>query len=281
MGKYPPPPGTTDIPGLDIAGTVESVTENATIWRPGDRVCAILAGGGYAQYCAVPAEQALPIPANWTAVEAATLPENLFTVYDNLITRAQLVSGETALLHGGGSGIGTMATMLCRAVGAIPLVTAGSDEKCQGCLSLGAAHAINYKTQDFVEEVKRLTSGRGADVVLDLLGGCYLDRNLHVLAMEGRLVLLATMGGASATLDIRILIARRGRIMASTMRSRTPQEKGEVAKRLQKEIWPLLPSKTTIRPVIDRTFPLEEAAKAHALLEESMHLGKVVLVVSS
>jgi NADPH2:quinone reductase len=173
-----------------------------------------------------------------------------------------------------------MATMLCRAIGALPIVTAGSDEKCQGCLSLGAEHAINYKTQDFVEEVKRLTGGRGANVILDLIGGHYLERNISILAMEGRLVLLATMGGATGTLDIRTLMARRGTIMASTMRSRTPHEKGKVAERLRKDIWPLLPSKTNIRPIIDRIFPLEQAAEAHMLLEESSHLGKVVLAVS-
>ncbi len=251
-----------------------------TSWRPGDRVCAILAGGGYAQYCAVPGEQTLPTPDNWSAVEAATLPENLFTVYDNLITRARLASGETALIHGGGSGIGTMATMLCRAVGATPLVTAGSDEKLQGCLSLGAASAINYKTQDFVLEVMRITKGRGVNVVLDLIGGCYLDRNVEILATEGRLILLATMGGSTGTLDIRKLMSRRARILASTMRSRTPEEKGEVATLLLKNIWPLLPAKTTIRPIIDRTFPLENAGEAHARLEQGSHLGKIVLVVS-
>lgn len=280
LGKYPPPPGTTDIPGLDVAGTVETVAEGVSAWRKGDRVCAILAGGGYAQYCAVPAEQALAIPENWTAIEAATLPENLFTVYDNLITRAQLAAGETALLHGGGSSIGTMATMLCRAVNAIPIVTAGSDEKCRGGLSIGATHAINYKSQDFVEEVKRITNNRGVDVVLDLIGGCYLERNVSVLAMEGRLILLATMGGSSGTLDIRTLMAKRGHVLSSSMRARAPGEKGEVAKRLRKDIWPLLPAKTTIRPLIDRTFPLEDASKAHALLEESTHIGKIVLVVS-
>jgi putative PIG3 family NAD(P)H quinone oxidoreductase len=262
QGKYPPPPGASDIPGLDAAGTNDST---------GERVCAILAGGGYAEYCAVPAVQVLPIPAGWTAVEAATLPENLFTVYDNLVTRAGLREGETVLIHGGTSGVGSMAIMLARALGAIPIATAGTDEKCQACLRLGAARAINYKSSDFV------AASQGVDVILDLVGGPYLERNLDALAPEGRLVLVSTQAGGTASLDIGKLMAKRLRILASTMRVRTAAAKGAVAQSLLKNIWPLLPAKTAIRPVIDSVFPLADARLAHERLESGKHIGKIIL----
>jgi putative PIG3 family NAD(P)H quinone oxidoreductase len=270
QGKYPPPPGASDIPGLDVAGVIEST---------GERVCAIITGGGYAEYCLAPAEQVLPIPNGWTAVEAATLPENLFTVYDNLITRAALRSGETVLIHGGTSGIGSMAIMLSRAWRATAIATAGTQEKCEACLRFGAEHAVNYKESDFVAEVKRLTSGRGVDVVLDLVGGAYLERNLEVLATEGRLSIVATQGGRFGQLNLGALMSKRARVLGSTMRSRTPAQKGEIAQRLLRDVWPLLPAKNPIRPVIDRVFPLRDARLAHERLESGAHIGKVVLTV--
>ena len=262
QGKYPPPPGASDIPGLDVAGTNEST---------GERVCAILSGGGYAEYCVAPAVQVLPIPAGWSAVEAATLPENLFTVFDNLVTRGNLKKGETVLIHGGTSGIGSMAIMLARALGAIPIATAGTEEKCEACLRLGAARAINYNQSDFV------AASQGVDIILDLVGGPYLERNLDALAPEGRLVIVSTQGGRTAPLDIGKLMSKRLRILGSTMRVRTAAAKGEVAQALLKNVWPLLPAKTTLRPVIDSVFPLADAWLAHERLESGKHIGKIVL----
>ncbi len=277
-GKYPPPPGASDIPGLDIAGTIDSVGSGVAQWKSGDHVCAIASGGGYAEFCAVPAVQVLPSPRGWSMVEAATLPENLFTVYDNLVTRANLISGETALIHGGTSGIGSMAIMLCRARSATAIATAGTADKCAACLRLGATHAINYREQDFVAEVKHLTGNRGVDVIADLVGGSYLERNLDALAAEGRLSIIATQGGRTAELDITKLMIKRARVIGSTMRARTPAQKGEIARRLLQEIWPLLPEKEPIRAVVDSTFPLREARLAHRRLEEGNHIGKIVLV---
>jgi putative PIG3 family NAD(P)H quinone oxidoreductase len=278
QGNYPPPPGASDIPGLDVAGTVSDVGSGISNWRPGDRVCAILAGGGYAEFCAVPAVQALPIPEGWSAVEAATLPENLFTVYDNLVTRANLKRGDWALIHGGSSGIGSMAIMLCRLWGAIPLATAGSREKCDACLSFGAEQAINYKESDFVAEVHRITGGRGVDVVLDLVGGAYVSRNIDALATEGRIAVIATQGGQRAELDIGKLMTKRGRISGATLRARSPEQKGEIARALLRDVWPHLPGKQYIRPIIDSTFPLRDARLAHERLQSGAHVGKVVLL---
>lgn len=279
QGKYPPPPGASDIPGLDLAGVIESVGSGVTNYKPGDAVCAIVAGGAYAEFCAAPAVQILPLPQDWTAVEAATLPENLFTVYDNLITRAALQAGESVLIHGGASGIGSMAIMLTRAWGATPFATAGTQAKCDACRQLGAEEALNYKESDFVAEIKRLTGGRGADVVVDLVGGAYLDRNLDALATEGRLTIIATQGGRTGQLDIPKLMIKRGRVLGSTMRARTPEMKGEIARRLLRDVWPKLGAKNPIRPVIDSTFPLSEARLAHERLEKGGHVGKIVLVV--
>jgi len=278
QGHYPPPKGASDIPGLDVAGTVYSLGAAARNWQVGDAVCAILSGGGYAEYCAVPAIQVLPIPQGWTFVEAATLPENLFTVYDNLVTRGGLRASETILIHGGSSGIGTMAIMLALAKGAHPLATAGTAEKCVACLQLGAEHAINYKELDFVAEVRKLTQGHGVNLILDMVGGSYLDRNLDALAVEGRLVIVATQGGRSATLDIGKLLLKRLRVMGSTMRARPSEAKGKVATALFSDIWPLLPAKDHIRPIIDSTFPLSEACRAHERMESGAHIGKVVLI---
>jgi putative PIG3 family NAD(P)H quinone oxidoreductase len=278
QGKYPPPACASDIPGLDVAGTIHSIGANVQNWKIGDRVCAILTGGGYAEFCVAPYVQVLPIPEGWSAPEAATLPENIFTVYDNLITRAALQRGETALIHGGTSGIGSMALMLARAWGAIPIATAGTREKCEACLTFGAQHAINYHETDFVAEVKRITQARGVNVVLDIVGGSYIDKNLDTLALEGRLSIVATQGGRIGQLDLGKLMPKRGRIMGSTLRSRTPEEKGEIARRLLRDVWPMLPSKDVIRPIIDSTFPFTDARLAHERMESGKHIGKIVLV---
>ena len=271
QGKYPPPPGASDIPGLDVAGTIDSLGANVQEWKIGDRVCAILTGGGYAEYCSAPAGQVLPIPENWSAIEAVTLPENLFTVYDNLVTRGNLKRGETVLVHGGTSGIGSMAIMLGGALGATVIATAGTQEKCDACLRLGAVRAINYKESDFV------SASRGVDVILDLVGGSYLERNLDALAPEGRLVIVSAQGGRAAELDIGKLMAKRLRIMGSTMRARSSAAKSEIARRLLSDVWPILPSKVTIKPLVDSVFPLAEARLAHQRLESGEHIGKIVL----
>lgn len=278
QGGYSPPPGASDIPGLEVAGIIDSVGSSAVQGRPGDRVCAILAGGGYAEFCAVPAEQILPIPSGWTSVEAATLPENMFTVYDNLITRAGLTHGETVLIHGGTSGIGSTAIMLSRAWGATSIATARNAKKVEACLSFGARHAINYTETDFVAEVKRITENRGVDVVLDLVGGPYLERNVRSLALEGRLAIVAVQGGRTGQLEIHKLMVKRARVLGSTMRPRTAEEKGLIAQGLLRDVWPLLPAKDPIRPIIDSTFPLSDARLAHERMESGEHIGKIVLV---
>jgi len=278
QGKYPPPPGAPDIPGLDVAGTIDSIGANVSHLQPGDPVCAILTGGGYAEYCVAPAVQALPVPAGWTTIEAGTLPENIFTVYDNLITRAGLTRGEIVLIHGGSSGIGSMAIMLSRAWGAIPIVTAGTASKCEACLRLGAEQAINYRENDFVVEAKRITDGRGVDVVLDMVGGPYLARNLECLASEGRISIVSTQGGRTGELDLGQLMRKRARVLASMMRARTAEQKGAVAQGLLRDVWPLLPRKNPIRPVIDAVFPLADARLAHQRMEGGEHIGKILLV---
>ncbi|MFL6353014.1 MAG: NAD(P)H-quinone oxidoreductase [Bryobacteraceae bacterium] len=278
QGKYPPPSGASEIPGLDVAGVIDSVGTNVRDWKAGDRVCAILTGGGYAEFCIAPSAQVLPIPERWNAVEAATLPENMFTVYDNLITRADLKRGETVLIHGGTSGIGSTAVMLSRAWGAIPIASAGTQEKCEACLMFGAEHAINYQETDFVTEAKRITENRGVNVVLDMVGGSYLAKHVDVLALEGRLAILATQAGRTGQLDIGNLMAKRGKVMGSTLRSRTPEEKGEIARRLLRDVWPMLPSKDVIRPIIDSTIRLTDARLAHERMESCKHIGKIVLV---
>ncbi len=277
QGKYPPPPGASDLLGLDVAGVVEQVGQGVTKWQIGDQVCAILSGGGYAEFCVVPSEQVLPIPTNWTFSEAATLPENAFTAFDNLVTRAGLVAGETVLVHGGASGLGSMAIMLARALGAIPLATARSEEKCAACLSFGAAQAFNYTTQDFAVQSLAATGGRGVDVIFDMVGGPYLKHDLECLAVEGRIVFVATQKGRTGELDIGTLISKRARVLGSTMRARTPPQKGAVAEKLRAAIWPMLPSKNPIRPAIDSAFSLTDAALAHQRLESGEHIGRVIL----
>lgn len=277
QGNYPPPPGASPILGLEVAGEIAAVAERASRWKIGDRVCALTNGGGYAEYVAVPAGQVLPIPEGWSAIEAATLPENAFTVYDNLITRARLCAGQTVLVHGGTSGIGTTAIMFAAALGATPFATAGTPEKCAACIRLGAVHAIDYRATDFVAEVKRLTKGRGVDVVLDIVGGDYVARNLECLALDGRVVCIAMLGGSPVQLDLRRLFVKRGAILASSLRSRSPREKGAIARALERRIWPLLPKRDKIVPIVDAVYPFERAADAHARMESSAHVGKLVL----
>jgi putative PIG3 family NAD(P)H quinone oxidoreductase len=270
QGKYPPPPGASDIPGLEVSGVIE---------QTGERVCALLTGGGYAEYVAVPREQVLPLPENWNFVEAASLPENMFTVYDNVVTRAGLRAGSSILIHGGSSGIGTTAIMISRALGASFIaVTAGSEAKCGACRDLGADVAINYKNRDFVEEIRRATGGRGVDVILDIVGGDYITRDLDAVAIDGRIVCIATPGGRTAQVDIGKVMQRRAAIMGSALRARTVQEKGAIARELRENMWPRLPARDPIHPVIDSAFPLEQAPAAHRRLEESAHVGKIVLV---
>ncbi len=269
-GTYPPPPGASEVPGLEVAGIDEAT---------GERVCALVTGGGYGEYVAVPREQVLPIPEGWTFVEAAGLPENMFTVYDNLFTRAHLQRGERVLVHGGSSGIGTTAIMLAKAFGAAFIATtAGSDAKCAACREFGADLAVNYKTSDFVTEVRNATAGAGVDVVFDIVGGDYIARDFDALAADGRIVCIAAPLGRSVDLDLGRLMQKRAAIMGSSLRARTPAQKGMIAAELLKYVWPKLPERSVIRPAIDSTFPLEDAAAAHRRLEESAHVGKIVLV---
>lgn len=270
QGKYPAPAGASDIPGLEVAGVVEET---------GERVCALLTGGGYAECVAVPRELTLPIPHGWDFIEAATLPENMFTVYDNLFTRAGLRAGESVLVHGGSSGIGTTAIMLAKAAGASFIAaTAGTPAKCDACIALGANLAIDYKRSDFVAEVRDATSGRGVDVVLDIVGGDYIARDVEALAPDGRIVCIATPGGRTAELNLGALMQKRASVMASALRSRSVEQKRAIAARLLREVWPQLPARDPIRPVVDSTYALEDAAAAHRRLEESAHVGKIVLV---
>lgn len=277
-GRYPVPPGVSDIPGLEVAGTVAALGDGVEGWRAGDRVCALVAGGGYATLCVAPAPQCLPVPAGLDFVSAGALPETFFTVWTNVFNRGRLRAGETALFHGGSSGIGTTAIQLAVARGARALVTAGSDEKCRACEALGAERAINYRREDFAEAIKTLTSGRGVDLILDMVGAEYLARNIASLAIGGRLVEIGFMGGAgSAALDLGDVMRRRLTITGSTLRPRSVEEKGAIAADLKREVWPLL-ERGRVKPVIFRTFPLMEAAAAHRMMESSEHVGKIVLI---
>ncbi|MDQ2871629.1 MAG: NAD(P)H-quinone oxidoreductase [Candidatus Eremiobacteraeota bacterium] len=276
-GNYPPPPAHSDIPGLEVAGTIAAVGANVRGWHVGDRVCALVNGGGYAEFAIAPAPQVLIVPKHWTTIEAASLPENAFTVYDALFARARLQRRETVLVHGGTSGIGTTAIMFAKALEARVIVTAGSQTKCAAARDLGADLAIDYKTADFVEEVRRFTGGAGVDVVLDMVGGAYIARDLDALALDGRIVCIATLGGSKTELDIAALMRRRGTIAGSSLRPRTVEQKGAIAKALRERIWPLLPKRNPIVPVIDSTFTFEQAAQAHQRMESSAHIGKIVL----
>ena len=278
QGNYPPPPGASPIPGLEIAGTIVAVTEGVTGWRVGDAACALVTGGGYAEYCPAPAPQCLPVPKNFSMVEAAALPETFYTVWSNVFMRGRLQAGETILIHGGTSGIGTTAIQLAHAFGARVIATAGSDEKCAATIRIGASFAINYHTSDFVKRVNEITGGRGVDVVLDIVGGEYIDRDLRSLALEGRISCLATLGGAIATIDLRYLLQRRATILGSSLRPRSAEEKAEIARGLRARIWPLLPARDPLSPVIDSLFTFSQAAQAHERLESHDHIGKIVLV---
>ncbi len=279
QGAYPPPPGASDLPGLEVAGTIRAVGEGVRAWQVGDRVCALVAGGGYAGLCVAPEGQCLPVPAGFDMVEAAALPETYFTVWTNVFERGGLRAGETALFHGGTSGIGTTAIQLAAARGAHVYATAGSDEKCRACERLGATQAINYRTSDFVAVVQALTGGRGVDLVLDIMGGSYVDRNLAVLATGGRLVQIGLLEAATATIDLRRILGRRLTITGSTLRPRSAAEKGAIAAALRAEVWPLL-DRGVVRPVIHVALPLERAEEAHRMMESSAHIGKIVLTVS-
>ena len=277
IGAYPPPRGASDIPGLKVSGTIAAVGRGVEGWRVDDPVCALVTGGGYATMCVAPAVQCLPVPTAVSLVEAAGIPEACFTVWTNVFERGRLRSGETLLVHGGTSGIGTTAIQLAVARGVTVLATAGSDEKCRACEDLGAQQAINYRSADFVEAVRELTDGKGVDVVLDMVGGSYVARNLSALAVEGRLVLIGLMEGANlAEIDLRPVLGRRLTMTGSTLRARTVEEKGRLAAALRTEVWPLF-ERRAIRPIIDRVLPLAEAAEAHRVMESGAHVGKIVL----
>lgn len=277
-GVYPPPPGASPVLGLDVAGSIAACGDGVVGWNAGDGVCALTNGGGYAEFVVVPQGQVLPIPSGWSDVEATTLPENGFTVFDNMCTRARLLSNQVVLVHGGTSGIGSMAIMFARALGADAIATAGSDEKCETCLRIGAKHAINYKMEDFVAETLRVTDGGGADVIIDIVYGDYLAKNIRALAMDGRIACIATQAGTTASLDMPALMKKRGTVFGTSMRPRTSGEKKEIADQLRRRIWPLLPAKDRIVPLVDRTFTFSEAAEAHKRMEADEHVGKMVLV---
>lgn len=277
-GRYPAPPGVSaDVPGLEIAGEVVALGANATKFKIGDKVTALVGGAGYAEYCTAPEPQALAVPRGMDMVAAAAIPETFFTVWQNVFDRGRLKAGETILIHGGSSGIGTTAIQLAKAMGARVLATAGTDEKCAACVKLGAERAINYKTEDFAAVVKESTKD-GVDVILDMLGGSYFPRNIASLAIEGRLCLIALLGGPKSEIDVSTVLRRRLTITGSTLRPRTIAEKGAVATQLASKVWPLFEAKT-IAPVIDRTYKLEDAAAAHARIESSEHIGKIVLTI--
>jgi NADPH:quinone reductase len=276
-GRYAPPPGASDIPGLEVSGTIEALGTDVRDWRVGDAVCALIAGGGYAEYCVAPAPQCLPPPRGMDLVTAAAIPETFFTVWTNVFDRGHLAAHESILIHGGSSGIGTTAIQLARAFGSRVFATAGSAEKCAACERLGADRAINYRDADFVAAIKESTAGRGVDVVLDMVGGEYFARNIEVLAIDGRLVEIATLHGANAEINIATIMQRRLTITGSTLRPRSVAEKARVATAVRQHVWPLLES-GTVTPVVHATFPLREAAQAHRVMEASQHIGKLLLV---
>ena len=277
-GMYPPPKGAPSIPGLEIAGTVVAVGEGADASMLGQKVCALVWGGGYAEYCVAPAGQCLPVPPALSMIEAAAIPETLFTVWSNLFERAYAIEGDTVLVHGGTSGIGTMAIMLGRLFDLTVIVTCGSDDKCARAIEIGAAHAINYKTQDFVEEVRRITGGKGCQAVLDMVGGDYVPRNLQCLAEDGRHVTIAVQGGPKATVSLVEIMMRRLTMTGSTLRARDVAFKSLVAEELARIVWPHV-ADGKLKPVIDATFPLAEAAKAHARMDGGDHVGKIVVTM--
>ncbi len=278
LGNYPVPPGASDIPGLEVAGEIVDGNFAGSAYKKGDLVCALVQGGGYAEYCAAPLAQCLPVPKGWTPLEAASLPETFFTVYSNVFERAGLTGEQTLLVQGGSSGIGVTAIQMARAFGHRVFATAGSDEKCRACETLGAELAINYRTQDFVEVMQSATGGKGVDVILDMVAGEYVSRELSCLADDGRLVIIALLGGASGKVDYGQVLRRRLTITGSTLRPRPVAFKQMIAEKLQQKVWPLIEA-GKIQPVIFQSFPLEQAANAHALMETSTHIGKIMLTV--
>ncbi|NJM12692.1 MAG: NAD(P)H-quinone oxidoreductase [Synechococcaceae cyanobacterium SM1_2_3] len=279
QGSYPPPPGASDLPGLEVAGHIVALGESVNSWNIGDEVCALLTGGGYAEYCTAPALQCLPVPTGLTLQQAAALPETLFTVWSNVFERAHLQPGESLLVHGGASGIGTTAIQLAKALGSRVFATVGGSEKIQPCLDLGADRVINYREEDFVQVIKEITQGQGVDVILDMVGGDYVQRNLSALAVEGRLVFIAFLRGARMELNLAPVMMKRLTITGSTLRTRPVAHKAPIARALREIVWPLLGS-GAIHPMIDRIFPLTEAAAAHALMESNQHVGKILLQVT-
>lgn len=277
-GVYPPPPGASDLPGLEVAGTIERGDLTESGLQAGDAVCALASGGGYAQWCVAPAGQVLPVPRGLTFAEAAGLPETYFTVWSNVFDRARLQPGESLLVHGGASGIGVAAIQLAAALGHPVFATAGTDEKCRVCESLGARRGINYRSEDFVAVVQELTGGRGVDVILDMVAGEYVSREIGCLADDGRIVIIAVQGGTSAKVDLAAILRRRLTITGSTLRPRPAAFKAAIARRLKEIVWPLLEA-GRIKPMLHRVFPLAEAAAAHALMESGAHVGKIVLAV--
>jgi NADPH:quinone reductase len=278
MGRYPVPPGFSDLPGLEIAGEVSALGSSARNFKIGDKVCALVSGGGYAEYCVVPQEQALPMPKGLSALEAASLPETCFTVWSNVYDRGHLAPGESLLVQGGSSGIGVTAIQMAAAMGNRVFATAGSDEKCAACVRLGAEKAINYKTQDFLAEIKAATDGKGVNVILDMVGGNYVPKELKCLADDGRLVFIAMLGGSKTELDINEVLRRRLVVTGSTLRPRPVEFKGAIARSLREKIWPLIEA-GKIKPVIYKTFPLAQASEAHRLMESSQHIGKIMLAI--
>jgi NADPH:quinone reductase len=277
-GLYPPPPGATDIPGLEIAGEVVALGAGVERWKAGDKVMGLVVGGGYAQFCPVHESHALPLPSSRTLIEAAAIPETAFTVWHNVFERGALKAGETLLVHGGSSGIGTIAIQLAKAKGARVITTAGTADKCQACRNLGADAAINYKNEDFVAATKTATQGRGADVILDMVGGDYIERNYEAAAVEGRVVQIAFAGSSKATVDFRRIMLKRLTHTGSTLRARAVADKGAIAHAVEQHVLPLIAA-GRVKPVIDSTFPLEQAAMAHARMESSAHIGKIVLTL--
>ena len=278
-GNYPVPPGASDLPGLEVAGVIVDGDAQAMAQaglKQGDRVCALVAGGGYAQLCVAPVGQCLPTPQGMSDIEAASLPETFFTVWSNVFDRVKLQAGETLLVQGGTSGIGVTAIQIAKALGATVIATAGSDEKCQACVKLGADHAINYKTQDFVAEVKNLTGGAGVNVILDMVAGSYVAREIECLAEDGRLAIIAVQGGVKAEFNAGMVLRKRLVITGSTLRPRPVAFKAAIAQQLKKNVWPLL-ERGAIKPVIFKTFPAAQAAQAHTLMESNQHIGKIVL----
>jgi len=276
-GGYPPPPGASDIPGLEIAGEIVAAHPDVTDWKVGQSCMALVSGGGYAEYCTAPAPQCLPLPSGMDFIQAAAIPETFFTVWTNVFERGQLKAGETLLIHGGASGIGTTAIQLARKFGARVIVTAGSDERADACRALGADLAINYRTRDFVAEAKAATDGAGVDLVLDMVGGDYFPRNIELLKLEGRLVQIALLGGATSEINLQRIMVKRLTVTGSTLRPRTVAQKAEIARAIRQHVLPLLDS-GAVRPVMDSTFPLRQAVDAHRRIEAD-HVGKIVLTL--